>query len=203
MNHPKKNHPSNKKQTANHVVEYDPKNPLPWWSADAELRRFMRLAAAGQYEEALRALGSGGKSPQVQNARGVCLLRLGRANDAASLFRSLVMLSGCTWMRPDIPTVYKVNWATALLLAGHPGGCLEALDEINDETFPAVPKLRAAIKAWTRTLSFWQRLNWWMGRIEPNGRPVAIDFVPGNFDFDMPGVKPEHPQTQPPVPQAA
>ena len=40
------------------------------------------------------------------------------------LYYGLVLNPGCTWMRPDLPLVYKTNYATALVLGGNPSGCL-------------------------------------------------------------------------------
>ncbi len=106
--------------------------------------------------------------------------------EAISILRSLVMPPGCTWTRPDAPNMFKRNFATALLLAGHPSGCLELLAEMRDEQHPRVQQMRAAIKRWEKTLSFFQWLNWWTGRIEPANRPVAIDFIPGELEGELP-----------------
>jgi len=95
-------------------------------------------------------------------------------------YRDLVVNPGCTWMRPDVPTIYKTNFAIALLLAGRPAGCLQVLDELRQEEHPAVQRLRAVMSKWEQGLSFWQKLNWYIGKIEPN-RPVTIDFTPGDL----------------------
>jgi hypothetical protein len=97
------------------------------------------------------------------------------------LFRTLVLAPGCTWPRPNLPNVYKTNFATALLLAGHPSGCVEILAEVRDERDAQVQRLRAAIRKWESELSFFQRLNWWVARVEPSGRPVPLEFEPGEL----------------------
>jgi hypothetical protein len=148
---------------------------------EAALDRALRYADAGEYEKAFDQLANAGKSPQVMNARGVCLLRLGRFDAATRIFREFLLNPGSTWMRPDLPTVYKANYATTLLMGGHPSGCLEMLHEIHDESHPSVQRLRGAIRQWESSLSFWQRLNWRIGKIEPDGRPVLLDFPPGDF----------------------
>ncbi len=146
------------------------------------LRRGLRLALAGRYSEALESLSRAGKEPEVINARGVCLLRLGKVDEAIRVYRSLVLMPGCTWMRPELPLIYKTNFATALLLGGSVGGCLEMLIEVQEQEHPSVLRLRSAIKRWERSLTLWQRFNWYCGRLEPRNRPVPIDFAPGEFD---------------------
>lgn len=136
---------------------------------------------ARHYEKAVDLLRSAGGAPEVRNAMGVCLLRLGRHEHAINTLRELVLAPGCTWMRSDRPAQYKVNFATALLLGGHPAGCVEVLGEIHNEALPAVKQLREAINRWQKTLTFWQRLNWKLGQVEPPNPVVSVDFEPGVF----------------------
>ena len=150
------------------------------------MERALRQIALGDHEKALDLLTAAGKSPRIQNARGVCLLRLGRTDAAIRVFRELLLNPGSTWIRPDQPTHYKTNYATALLMGGHPSGCLEVLKEIKAEQHPNVQRLRDAIAKWEASLSTWQRLNWRLGKIEPSGRPVSIDFLPGELDGEAP-----------------
>lgn len=91
------------------------------------------------------------------------------------------------WVHVDaqeLPNSYKLNFAMALLLAGHPSGCQDILAEINDEQHPTVIALRA-IKRWVSDLSFWQRVNWWTGKIEPSICHPTIDFLPGDLGLDV------------------
>ena len=141
----------------------------------------MPHVAAGHYEKALGILATGGSTPPVQNARGVCLLRLGRYEDAVRLYRGLVLQAGGTWSKADVPTLHKTNFAMALLLEGHPSGCLSMLEEIGDESYPPVIRLRKALAQWVKSLTFLQRMNWWFGRIEPPHCHVAVDFPPGDL----------------------
>jgi hypothetical protein len=118
-------------------------------------------------------------SPWARNALGVCQLRLGNAGVAVEVFRGLVLAAGGLILRDDAPVVFKTNYATALLAAGNVGGCQGVLAEVRDETNPAVARLRAAIRRWHDGLTFWQRLNWWMG-VQPE-RPVVLDHRPGDL----------------------
>jgi hypothetical protein len=150
------------------------------------MQRVLRLAAAGSYQKALGVLSAhGGRDDQLRNARGVCLLRLGKVEEAIRLYRELVLKPGCMWARPELPVHYKTNYATALLLGGHPAGGLDVLAEIKDEQDPRVRQLRAAIKKWESELSFWQKLNWKIGSISPTNRPVKLDFEPGEFGAEL------------------
>ena len=137
--------------------------------------------AAERYEKALKLATSAGHIPDVRNAKGVCLLRLGRFEEAVAVYRELVVNPGTTSMRPGVPTVYKTNFATALLLAGNVSGCQQTLDEMAEEQHPTVQRLRTAIQRWQKSLSLWQKINWRVGGIEPGNRPATIDFTPGEL----------------------
>jgi hypothetical protein len=151
---------------------------------DPVFERAMRFVQAGNLERAFHLLDAGGRDTHLRNARGVCLMRLGKHEDAARVLRELVLGPGCTWMRSDLPVAYKTNFATALFLSDHAAGCLEILAEINDEQHPSVQRLRGAIKKWQSTMSFWQWLNWKVSRIAPDSHPATIDYPSGEFDID-------------------
>lgn len=53
---------------------------------------------------------------------------------------------------------------------------------MKDEQHPRVQQMRAAIKRWEKSLSFFQWINWRTGWIEPANRPVVLDFVPGELE---------------------
>lgn len=133
----------------------------------------------------LDAAASSERSLHIQNLRGVRLLREGDIQGAIAVLRPLVLAPGCTWTRPNAPNVYRRNFCTALLLAGHPSGCLDLLAEMRDDSHPRVQQMRAAIKSWEKTLSWLQWINWQTGRIEPMNHPVRLDFVPGEIEEDL------------------
>ncbi|MCU0961510.1 MAG: tetratricopeptide repeat protein [Pirellulaceae bacterium] len=151
-------------------------------SAPAIGGKAARYVASGNYQKALDHLRSARLDPALRNVMGVCLLRLGKVDEAVRVFRELVLHAGCTWVRPDVPTVYITNYATALLLQGHPSGCQDVLASLTDLSHPTRQKLLGAINAWSASLGFWQRLNWRFGRIEPGECHIPIDFVPGDLD---------------------
>ena len=142
----------------------------------SQVELFLR---AGQPRRALDLLARGKvQSPWATNATGVCLLRLGQADRAVELFRPLV-LAGSLFVRPDVPTAWKVNFATALLLTDNLSGCVEVLADIQEEDHPGVQRLRAALREWRGRLSLWERVRWFLG--EQPDRRVELDFPPGEL----------------------
>jgi predicted Zn-dependent protease len=144
----------------------------------AVLNQVEKLLQAGQPKQALDLLArSKDHSPWSTNAAGVCLLRLGQADRAVELYRNLV-LSGL-FLRPDVPTAWKVNFATALLMADNLAGCVRVLAEIQEEDHPGVQRLRAALQSWHDRLSVWEKIRWLLGG-QP-ARRVELDFLPGEL----------------------
>ena len=157
-------------------------------SQTSALRRAIQMADHGDCQGALQLLRPQGHAPDILNAVGVCLMRLGKIDDALALYRGMVMKPGTTLVRPEVPTHYKLNFATALLLRGTPAGCLSVLSEVREPENPAVQRLHRAIKGWEAGLSFWRRWDWRINRIEPAKCRVVIDFPPGQL------VPQDHPQ---------
>ncbi|MCA9123556.1 MAG: tetratricopeptide repeat protein [Planctomycetaceae bacterium] len=145
--------------------------------------RFTRSVSLSAADVAAHGLTSD-RPRNHQNTRGVQLLRAGNVEEAVSVLRPLVMPPGCCWTRPDAPFLFRRNFATALLLAGHPSGCTQLLAEMRDEAHPRVQQIRAAIGKWEKTLSLLQWVNWKTGWIDPVNRPVTLDFLAGEFDDD-------------------
>lgn len=142
-------------------------------------QRARRLIEAGEYEKALGMLNTHASSDRLKNAMGVCLMRMRRVSAAIRVYRDLVLSAGCTWMRPDLPVVYRTNFCTALLLGGHRCGCVDILADIQEQQHPSVIRLRGAIAKWKSELSFRQRVQWSCG-LEPE-HALELDFLPGEF----------------------
>lgn len=145
------------------------------------IQRAIQLAERGDCQGALQLLRSHGQDRETLNAIGVCLMRLGQVQEAIKLYRTMVLMPGCTWMRPELPTRYKTNFATALLLGGHPAGCLDMLEELKDDRSPMIERLHEAIQQWESTLGLWRWLDWRLCRVEPPKAQIAIRFLPGEF----------------------
>lgn len=163
---------SNRPQTAEQV----PPEPR----TEKLLREAVTLANSARPDQALAVLNrSNMNTDAVRNARGVCLMRLGRNEDALLLFRSLVLVPGGTWMKRDLPVIYRTNFCTVLLLTGRVSGCWDTLAEIDEKDHPSVVRLRETLDRWRRSLKGWSWLIWKMGS-DP-AVPVKLDFEPGEF----------------------
>lgn len=138
------------------------------------------LLNGGQPEKALEMLRSAGQqSKAVLNAYGVCLMRMGQIDKANELYRKLVLPSGGFFLDPNAPTVFKTNYATALLLGRHVDGCIGVLGEIAEPTHPAVMRLHNAVNAWKQTLGPVRRLlTFLLGVRSAN---VPLPFQPGDL----------------------
>jgi hypothetical protein len=122
---------------------------------------------------------SGLNSPWLVNAAAVCRLRLGNPKVAVETFRGLVLGAGGLVLREDVPALYKINFATALLIDGNLSGGLRVLDEVREEGHPAVVEIRDAIRRWKAGMTFWQRL--WRSLGGEPSRPLVLDFPPGRL----------------------
>lgn len=119
------------------------------------------------------------KSAWLINATGVCQLRLRNYKVAVDVFRGLVLGSGGLVLRSDVPRAFLVNYATALLAAGNVGGAHRVLNELDEESSPAVQRLRRVRQEWLKSLTIWQKLNVWAGG-QP-ALPIELDFPAGEL----------------------
>lgn len=140
------------------------------------------VAADVDYAKMAAKLIAGGRDPSTLNALGVCHMRLGNTAEAVRIYRALALQPGCIWERAGIPAVYKRNFATALLLAGLPSGCLSVLHALDEPEQPRTRELLAAIKAWGDSLPFFQRWDWRLNWAAPKNCSVPISFEPGEFE---------------------
>ena len=121
----------------------------------ADVDRYLR---AGRAREAVDAIGlSYLQCPWTANALAVCHLRLGNVARAERLLRHIALDGDSGSLRPDAPTVFKVNLATVLLASGNAAECLRVLDAIGDDRDPSVRRAREAAVAWTGSLTAWER----------------------------------------------
>lgn len=142
------------------------------------LRRVDRHLQAGQPEQALEEIGrSGRKSDRLANAAAVCQIRLGNAQKAVESLRGLVVHSGI-YLRDDVPPVFKVNFAAALLASGNVDGFLSTLQDVGDG-HPSARKYREAYRSWRASLTWWERVKADLFGLE--SRPFRPDFPLGDL----------------------
>ena len=120
----------------------------------------------------------GQKTPAMENARGVCLMRLGKIEEAISVLRDIVF-QGYICIPLDTPVLYKTNFATAMLLSNHKEGAFDILDKLDEKEYQQVAKFKDAIRQWIKSLSFIEKCCYYIG-LYPN-KPVKIDFPPGEI----------------------
>ncbi|MBN2582035.1 MAG: hypothetical protein JXL80_03135 [Planctomycetes bacterium] len=131
----------------------------------------------GQPQKALDVLNRcQDQSPPADNARAVCLMRLGRPQLAIPIYRRLLLTSGVI-MRQDAPVMFRVNFATALLMTGNLDGTEAILTELRHSDDPGAIRLRETIARWRQSLRPLRRLLAAMG-MPPEGA-IPLDFPPG------------------------
>lgn len=161
------------------------------------LAKAFHMADAGDLKGALKILvASGEASLLASNARGVCLMRMGRAEDAVQVYRICAVDNATMYLRRDLPVIVGTNFATALLLSGRTAGAANTLSEIGNETHPSVARLRSALAKWEAELSWWQKVCWKAGLVPSH--PVTLEFMPGDF-MDLGGLHRQEPPSRPPA----
>ncbi|HUW83548.1 MAG TPA: hypothetical protein VMZ31_12215 [Phycisphaerae bacterium] len=152
----------------------------------ALVRKLLELGRPQEAAEVIRQFGAA--SAELRNAYGVCLMRTGQTGKAVELYRKLVMDEKGINLKRDVPTIFKTNFATALLLARNAAGCLSVLDEMADSRHPAVVRVRDAVARWRRSLGWWRRV--WLAMYgSAPATPVVLDFPPGDLD-ERPSLRP-------------
>lgn len=145
------------------------------------LNKVQALLNEGRAKDALELLSRcGSNSPPEQNARGVCLMRLGLTEKAIDLYRRLVLRKDSVCFRSDVPVVFKTNFATALLLSRNVSGCEAVLEELGNDSSPEVVKLRAALSRWRHSLNWVRRLLLALHGA-PSRQSIPLDFPPGDL----------------------
>ncbi|QDV71466.1 hypothetical protein Poly24_52020 [Rosistilla carotiformis] len=157
------------------------------------LHRVASLIQQSDYGEAVEVLRAAGYDNQVRNALGVCLMRLGRSEEAVAVFRQFVLSADGVSEKREICNAYKRNFATALLLKGTPSGALSVLRDTREPEHPMAVCISTAIRNWADSLPWWPRINWKINLLEPANCHVPIDFEPGELDFEIDLRKPTGP----------
>jgi hypothetical protein len=118
----------------------------------------------GQIQHALASITHTGQdTPPWRIARGVCLLRMGRLDDAARLFADLVFPGGGVIVPEDTPSLYIANFITAMLLKRNLASAIPLLEHLRSDGHPYVTQLLQAAQQWRRSLTRFQRFRCYIG----------------------------------------
>ncbi len=118
----------------------------------------------------------GQQSPIMENARGVCLMRAGKIDEAVTVLRDLVF-QGRICIPSDSPVLFKINFATAMLLSNQKDAAFPILNELDEKEHPEIVKLKDAVCKWVKSLTFSEKCRYHVG-LYPK-KPVTLDFPPG------------------------
>ncbi|MDI6447793.1 hypothetical protein [Anaerobaca lacustris] len=146
----------------------------------ATMTDIVELLDRGEAEKALASIAHCGQdSPPWRNARGVCLLRLGRYDEAVRTFRELVFPGGRIVVAEDVPPLHVANFITAMLLKRNLEAAIPLLEHLHEDGNPYVRQLLQATRQWRRSLTWVQRLRCYIGWYP--GKPFPLDFPPGGL----------------------
>jgi hypothetical protein len=144
----------------------------------SDIDRIRCLLDEGKPQQALDLVNRRDQdSAEWRNARGVCLLRLGKVDEAAGVLREVVFPDDSIAIPDDMPSLYRANFATAMLLKRNLVAGIPILRRLNGEPHPYIRQLSTALARWDKSLNFVQRL---LGTVEwyPD-KPFPLDFPPG------------------------
>ncbi len=142
--------------------------------------RVRMLLEQGRPSEALKLIDHPGQdSASMKNAQAVCLLRLGKVQEAISLLRDITF-QGFVCIPSDTPVVYQANFITAMLMANHKDSVFDTIDRLDDKQHPGIAKIKAAVEKWEKGLNIFQKLLYKMD-IYPK-KAIDIDFPPGELE---------------------
>lgn len=150
------------------------------WPADVEsvLKNVDRMLQEGSPDKALDLLQrSKSNSPWLANAIAVCHMRLGKTRLAIDIYRRIALAGGLT-LKEDIPIIFKINFATALLINNNLSGYTATIAQSKAEDHPETIKLETEIQAWKSKMTVWQRIKLSLG-LEPP--PIQLSFQPGSL----------------------
>ncbi|KAA5539200.1 hypothetical protein FYK55_25095 [Roseiconus nitratireducens] len=176
--------------------EQDDSTPHPALPLSTEIpTSVVNHLRASEYQQAIDVLRTLARTPLRQHTLGVCALRLGRFEEAVTIFSRLCLSPGSVMMRSDVDDVLQINYATAILLSGAPSGAMEILQGLHDPSDGPAVALRLAVANWVSGLPWWRRLDWKLNRIDPPHASVPLPFAPGVFPFAVKPVSPPGPES--------
>jgi hypothetical protein len=143
------------------------------------IERIQELLNQNRPHDALRFIEHlGQETPTMKNALGVCLMRVGKIEEAISVLGNIVF-RGYICMPSDTPVLHQINFATAMLLSNRKDGAFSILNKLDEREHPQAAKLKGAVRQWIKGLNFIEKCCYHIG-LYPN-KPVTIDFPPGEL----------------------
>ena len=122
------------------------------------LAHIKQLLDSNEYEKAVLYIQKqGANNPEMKNALGVCLMRLGRVEYALEVLRDLVFQKFISIPR-DTPPLYQANYATALLLKRYNLMAIEIIQNLPVSSHPYIEELRLCLDQWRFQLPLYRRI---------------------------------------------
>jgi hypothetical protein len=140
----------------------------------ATLQHVRELLEQDRPDEALDfVIRSDNNAPEMKNARGVCLLRLGRIDEAIAVLEDITY-QGLPGMPHDVPALFQANFAVAMLRANRSkDAALTIAGRLSGSEHPEAARLKAAVRQWKESLGPLGRLRCRLG-LYP-AQPVPLD----------------------------
>ncbi len=138
-----------------------------------------KLLASNEIEKALHYIDrKGSPTPELRNALGVCLMRLGESEKAVNILRELVFQKYLSIPR-ETPPLFQANYATALLMKCYNQMAIEIIETLSPSDHPYIALLHDAVAQWRNTLPLHRRFLSKLG-LHPNTR-IVLNFPPGQI----------------------
>lgn len=138
-----------------------------------------QLLQSGQPEIALQFLEKTGiQAPDMRNALGVCLLRLGKVEKALNVLQELVFQKFLS-IPKGTPPLYQANYATVLLLKNYNQMAIEIINGLEPAEHPYIAQLHATVAQWKKQLPVFHKFRCMLG-LYPD-KPVLLSMQPGDL----------------------
>lgn len=137
------------------------------------------LLASNEIDKALHYIDrKGDRTPELRNALGVCLMRLGETEKAVNILRELVFQKYLSIPR-GTPPLYQANYATALLMKRYNQMAIEIIETLSPSDHPYIAQLHDTIAQWRNNLPLHRKFLSKLG-LYPNAR-IVLNFPPGQL----------------------
>ena len=144
------------------------------------LEHINKLIVENEIEKAMGMLNRiADKSPNYQNARAVCAMRSGKAEEAVRILSPVVYPGGTVVINSAVPDKIKLNLAEAMFLAGNIAGGISLIENSKEESEHR-RKLEETFKKWKQSLPLVKRFWVYLGLL-PYNKGIFIDYPLGEL----------------------